>query len=257
MARQFDVIVIGAGAAGLMCAATAGYRGRSVLVLDHAGKVGRKIAISGGGSCNFTNLHVGVENYLCSNPHFVKSALARYSANDFVELIERHGIEYHERDHGQLFCNDNARQIVELLRNECDWAGVTITLDAEITGVERPDDQRFEVQAGGKQYQSESLVIATGGLSITQNGGDTTGLSACRAVRLERRADPVRVWCRLPGMPNKNSRWARFPGLLCQPVLPPHAASNLARPCYLRIAACQARRSCKSLIIGSLAKRFV
>lgn len=175
MAKQFDVIVIGAGAAGLMCAATAGYRGRSVLVLDHADKVGRKIAISGGGSCNFTNLHVGSENYLCHNPHFVKSALARYPAGHFIELIERHGIAYHEREHGQLFCDGSARQVVELLRTECGWAGVTIALHTEVAGVQRLDDQHFEVLAGEKRYQSESLVIATGGLSIPKMGATPFG----------------------------------------------------------------------------------
>ena len=175
MANQFDVIVIGAGAAGLMCAATAGYRGRSVLVLDHAGKIGRKIAISGGGSCNFTNRQVGAENYLCANPHFVKSALARYPASHFIELVERHGIEYHERDHGQLFCDGSARQIVDMLRTECDWAGVTIALHTEIAAVKRLEDRRFEVHAGGKRYQSKSLVIATGGLSIPKMGATPLG----------------------------------------------------------------------------------
>ncbi|MGS0725191.1 FAD-dependent oxidoreductase, partial [Shewanella sp. 0m-11] len=124
--KHHDVIIIGAGAAGLMCAATAGYRGRDVLVLDNAKQAGRKILISGGGRCNFTNQKVEPANFICGNGHFVKSALARYRSSDFIELVERHGIEYHERDHGQLFCNDSAKEIVTMLLTECEWAGAQI-----------------------------------------------------------------------------------------------------------------------------------
>lgn len=185
MTQQFDVIVIGAGAAGLMCAATAGYRGRSVLVLDHAKKAGRKILISGGGRCNFTNVNVGADNYLCSNPHFVKSALARYPSSHFIELVERHGIEYHERDHGQLFCDDSAKQIVKLLRTECDWAGVTLSLHSEIADLKRLDGQHFEIHAGGQRYQSDSLVIATGGLSIPKMGSTPFGYKVAEQFGLK------------------------------------------------------------------------
>ncbi|WP_432464199.1 NAD(P)/FAD-dependent oxidoreductase [Agarivorans sp. QJM3NY_33] len=175
MTQTFDVIIIGAGAAGLMCAATAGYRGRSVLVLDNAKKAGRKILISGGGRCNFTNINVAPNNYLCSNPHFVKSALARYPSSNFIELVERHGIEYHQRDHGQLFCNDNAKQIVDMLLTECDWAAVNIRLRSEISSIQQLDEQSFEVQAAGQSYQASSLVIATGGLSMPKLGASPFG----------------------------------------------------------------------------------
>ena len=133
--KQFDVVVIGAGAAGLMCAAQAGYRGRSVLLLDNAKKPGRKILISGGGRCNFTNLYASSKNFLCRNPHFTKSALARYTQRDFIELVERHGVEYEEREHGQLFCTDSAKEIVRVLLTECEWAGVTLQLPTEILAV--------------------------------------------------------------------------------------------------------------------------
>ena len=124
--KQVDVVVIGAGAAGLMCAAQAGYRGRSVLVLDNAKKPGRKILISGGGRCNFTNHQAGAHAYLSENPHFSKSALARYTQQDFIDLVDRHGVNYHERTLGQLFCLESAKDIVDVLLTECDWAGVTL-----------------------------------------------------------------------------------------------------------------------------------
>ncbi|MEE1675029.1 NAD(P)/FAD-dependent oxidoreductase [Agarivorans aestuarii] len=185
MTQQFDVIIIGAGAAGLMCAATAGYRGRSVLVIDNAKKAGRKILISGGGRCNFTNQSVSPDNFLCGNPHFVKSALARYPSSNFIELVERHGIEYHERDHGQLFCNDSAKEIVDMLLTECDWAGVTISLRSEIKYVKQLDEQLFEVHAGGQCYQANSLVIATGGLSMPKLGATPFGYKLAEQFGLQ------------------------------------------------------------------------
>lgn len=135
--KQRDVIVIGAGAAGLFCAAQAGARGRSVEVLDHAKKVGRKILMSGGGRCNFTNMYAGPENFLSQNPHFCKSALSRYTQWDFIGLVAEHGIAYHEKTLGQLFCDDSAKDIVELLLKECDKAGVTITTRCDIVSVEK------------------------------------------------------------------------------------------------------------------------
>ncbi|GDY25292.1 HI0933 family flavoprotein YhiN [Agarivorans sp. Toyoura001] len=185
MTQQFDVIIIGAGAAGLMCAATAGYRGRSVLVIDNAKKAGRKILISGGGRCNFTNQHVAPDNFLCENPHFVKSALARYPSSNFIELVERHGIEYHERDHGQLFCNDNAKEIVDMLLTECDWAGVTISLRSEVKYIKQLAEQQFEVSAGGQTYQCSSLVIATGGLSMPKLGATPFGYKVAEQFGLK------------------------------------------------------------------------
>ncbi|RLV58740.1 NAD(P)/FAD-dependent oxidoreductase [Parashewanella curva] len=172
--QRFDVIIIGAGAAGLMCAATAGYRGRNVLVLDHAKQAGKKILISGGGRCNFTNRNVEPNNYVCGNPHFVKSALARYSSQDFIELVERHGVDYHERDHGQLFCNDSAKDIVNILMTECDWAGAKVQLRTEILSVIKKE-AGFELSTSDGDFSCESLVIATGGLSMPKLGATPFG----------------------------------------------------------------------------------
>jgi len=174
----YDVIVIGAGAAGMMCALTAGRRARRVLLLDHADEPGRKILISGGGRCNFTNLGTQPENFMSSNPHFVKSALARYTPQDFLALVEAHGIAWHEKTLGQLFCDGSARAIVQMLVDECSAAGVEIRLQAQIIGVAKPD--RFVVEAGSCVWSSQSLVIATGGLSIPKLGA--TGFAyACAA----------------------------------------------------------------------------
>ena len=173
--KHHDVIIIGAGAAGLMCAATAGYRGRDVLVLDNAKQAGRKILISGGGRCNFTNQKVEPANFICGNPHFVKSALARYSSQDFIELVERHGIEYHQRDHGQLFCNDSAKEIVTMLLTECEWAGVSVKLRTEITNIAKADSGQFLLSTSNGDLSCESLVIATGGLSMPKLGATPFG----------------------------------------------------------------------------------
>ncbi|MEH6824522.1 MAG: NAD(P)/FAD-dependent oxidoreductase [Motiliproteus sp.] len=164
--QHYDAIIIGAGASGLMCAAQAGYRGKTVRVLDSARKAGQKILISGGGRSNFTNRRVDPGNYLCSNPHFVKSALARYQPQDFIELVERHGIDYEERDHGQLFCTGSAKQLVEMLLTECDWAGVELSLEAEVSAVERSADGRFLVKTPQQHLSANALVVASGGLSI-------------------------------------------------------------------------------------------
>ncbi|MFT5235597.1 MAG: putative Rossmann fold flavoprotein [Shewanella sp.] len=173
--KHHDVIIIGAGAAGLMCAASAGYRGRDVLVLDNAKQAGRKILISGGGRCNFTNQKVEPNNFLCGNSHFVKSALARYRSSDFIELVERHGIEYHERDHGQLFCNDSAKEIVTMLMTECEWAGANVQLKTEISAVVKLDSGLFELTTDKEAYTCDSLVIASGGLSMPKLGATPYG----------------------------------------------------------------------------------
>ncbi|KIO36920.1 NAD(P)/FAD-dependent oxidoreductase [Shewanella sp. cp20] len=173
--KHHDVIIIGAGAAGLMCAATAGYRGRDVLVLDNGKQAGRKILISGGGRCNFTNQRVEPANFICTNPHFVKSALARYSSQDFIELVERHGIEYHQRDHGQLFCNDSAKEIVTMLLTECEWAGAQVQLRTDILSINKQDDGRFMLETSKGEYSCESLVVATGGLSMPKLGASPFG----------------------------------------------------------------------------------
>ncbi|WP_051103934.1 NAD(P)/FAD-dependent oxidoreductase [Marinobacterium rhizophilum] len=154
-----------------MCAATAGYRGRSVLLLEHSNKIGRKILMSGGGRCNFTNLHNSPSNYLSANPHFCKSALSRYPAARFIELVERHGIDYHEKTLGQLFCDVSSKEILQLLLTECDWAGVDIRTDSTIYRIDKNADG-YRVKTSAGIWQCQSLVIATGGLSIP-NGGAT------------------------------------------------------------------------------------
>jgi len=168
MSRSFDVIVVGAGAAGLMCSLRAGQRGRRVLLLDHAEKVGKKILISGGGRCNFTNLDSRPEAFLSANPHFCKSALARYTQHDFIALVEKHGIAWHEKTLGQLFCDGSARQIVAMLLAECAAAGVDVRVAHRITAIEKPD--RFIVGTDHGDFDAASVVLATGGPSIPKMG---------------------------------------------------------------------------------------
>ena len=184
-----DVIIIGGGAAGLFCAIEAGRRGRSVLVLEHAGQVGKKIAISGGGRCNFTNLNTRAENFISANPHFAKSALARYTPSDFIALVEKHGIAYHEKKLGQLFCDGSSRQIINLLLAECRDATVEIRCSCRVRSVERADGFRVETDQG--TFTSPSLVIATGGLSIPQLGATDFGYKIARQFNL--RIEPTRA----------------------------------------------------------------
>lgn len=169
-----DVIVIGAGAAGLMCAAQAGYRGRSVTVLDMGKKPGRKILISGGGRCNFTNENASPSNYLCANPHFVKSCLSRYTQHDFVELVDRHGLAYHHKTLGQLFCDNSAQDIVDILLTECEWAGVTIKLRSEVLNVAKTGTG-YSVTTEQETLTCESLVVASGGLTMPKLGATPIG----------------------------------------------------------------------------------
>jgi hypothetical protein len=183
-----DVIIIGGGAAGLFCAIEAGKRGRSVLVCEHAGQVGKKIAISGGGRCNFTNLHTSASNFISANPHFAKSALARYTPADFIALIERHAIAYHEKKLGQLFCDGSSRQIINLLLAECSEAQVEIRCNCRVLRVERGDKFLLETDQGS--FASRSLVIATGGLSIPQLGATDFGYRIARQFDL--RIEPTR-----------------------------------------------------------------
>jgi predicted Rossmann fold flavoprotein len=168
MSQPFDVVVAGAGAAGLMCAIRAGQRGRRVLLLDHAEKVGKKILISGGGRCNFTNTGSRPEAFLSANPHFCKSALARYTQHDFIALVEKHGIAWHEKTLGQLFCDGSARQIVAMLLDECAAVGVDVRVAHRIMNIERSD--RFAVRTDHGDFDAESVVLATGGLSIPKMG---------------------------------------------------------------------------------------
>ena len=174
-----DVVVIGAGAAGLMTAITAGQRGRQVQVIDHANKVGKKILMSGGGRCNFTNTGTTPANFLSANPHFCKSALARYTPWHFIELVSKHGIAYHEKELGQLFCDISSKQIVRMLVDECAAAGAQIRTDCAVENVERGADG-FHVQTAQGRFHAASLVVATGGLSIPSLGATGFGYEIAR-----------------------------------------------------------------------------
>ena len=182
-AQHYDAIVLGAGAAGLMCAIEAGKRGRRVVVLDRAEKIGKKILISGGGRCNFTNLHCTPANFLSENPHFCKSALARYTPADFMVLVEKHNIPYHEKTLGQLFCDRSAREIVHLLEAECAAAGVRIATHCHVREISRSDS--FVVRSGSEEYLAPTLVVATGGLSIPRMGATGMGYDIARQFGLK------------------------------------------------------------------------
>jgi len=185
-----DVLVIGAGAAGLMSALTAGQRGRRVEVIDHANKVGKKILMSGGGRCNFTNTGTGPANFISANPHFCKSALARYTPADFIDMVERHRIAYHEKELGQLFCDVSSKQIVRMLVDECQAAGVGIRTDCAVTTLERGADG-FRVQTTAGTFHCASVVVATGGLSIPSLGA--TGFGHDLARRFGHTVLPLRA----------------------------------------------------------------
>ena len=181
MTQAFDAIVIGAGAAGLMCALTAGARGKRVLVLDHAERVGKKILMSGGGRCNFTNTGTSPGNFLSANPHFCKSALARYTPEDFIALVDRHGIAWHEKELGQLFCDDSASHIVRMLLDECEQAHARVLTHCAVTAVTRSEgDGVFAVTSSRGQFFAENLVVATGGLSIPRIGATGFGYALAR-----------------------------------------------------------------------------
>ncbi|MBP6770549.1 MAG: NAD(P)/FAD-dependent oxidoreductase [Reyranella sp.] len=182
MSQAFDVVVLGGGAAGLMCAMRAGQRGRRVLLLDHAEKVGKKILISGGGRCNFTNRDARPEAFLSANPHFCKSALARYTQHDFIDLVNRHSIAWHEKTLGQLFCDGSARQIVKMLLDECAAVGVDVRVAHKITRVEKSD--RFTVVTDHGDFSAASVVLATGGLSIPKMGATGFAHEVARHFKL-------------------------------------------------------------------------
>jgi len=173
--KTFDVIVIGGGAAGLFCALTAGQRGRSVLVLDSSNKVGKKILMSGGGGCNFTNLDITPENYLSQNPHFCISALNRYNQWQFIDLVERHNIPYHEKSHGELFCDNSSKDILKMLLDECTAVRVVIETKAMISQVEVCEEGGFTLSVKEKYFQCRSVVVASGGLSIPTLGASGFG----------------------------------------------------------------------------------
>src|SRR6202021_1534652 len=181
--ESFEALVIGAGAAGLLCSIEAGKRGRKVAVLERAERAGKKILISGGGRCNFTNLYCQPENFISANPHFAKSALARYTPQDFIALVEKHRIAYHEKTLGQLFCDRSANQITGMLEAECRGAGVKIFVDTKILSVRRTD--RFIVTTASGEFQAPTLVISTGGLSIPKMGATAFGYDIAKQFGLE------------------------------------------------------------------------
>ncbi len=181
--QQFDAIILGAGAAGLMCAMEAGRGGKRVALLDHAAQAGKKILISGGGRCNFTNLYCTPANFLSTNPHFAKSALARYTPQDFIALVEAHGIAYHEKTLGQLFCDGSAKEIVAMLEHECQQAAVTTLTNCTVTGIAHND--RYVVESSQGCFEAPALVIATGGPSIPKLGATGFGYEVAAQFGIE------------------------------------------------------------------------
>jgi predicted Rossmann fold flavoprotein len=208
--QKVDVVILGAGAAGMMCAIEAGRRGRRVVLLDHAERVGKKILISGGGRCNFTNIHCRPDNFLSENPHFAKSALARFTPTDFIAMVEKHGIRYHEKTLGQLFCDRSAQDVITMLERECAEAGVRIIVGARVTSVAR--DGHFRVETAAAVFEAEAVVVATGGLSIPKMGATGFGyglaeqfglrIVECRPglVPLVLSAEDREQWCDLAGV---------------------------------------------------------
>ena len=176
--NNYDVIIIGAGAAGMMCAIAAGQRGRKVLLLDHTDQIGKKVLISGGGRCNFTNLLIEPENYLSNNPHFCKSALSRFSQYDFIDFVEKHGVSYYEKISGQLFCNGKSTEIVNILLKECHTVGISIQTKCAIEKINKEND--FTISTNLGDYFAESLVIATGGLSMPKIGATGFGFTVAK-----------------------------------------------------------------------------
>ncbi|MHC4308038.1 MAG: aminoacetone oxidase family FAD-binding enzyme, partial [Planctomycetota bacterium] len=181
--KNYDVVIIGAGASGLMCALSAGQRGRKVLILDHSDRMGKKILISGGGSCDFTNLYLEAKYYISGNSHFCKSALSRFSQYDFISLVEKHNVSYQQRQLGQLFCNGNSVEILNLLLEECRLSGVKIQNRCTIKNIEK--DNCFTVKTKSENYLAESLVIATGGLSMPTIGATGFGYEVAEQFGLK------------------------------------------------------------------------
>jgi len=182
--EKYDVIIVGAGAAGMMSAIEAGKRGRKVLLVDHSKKIGEKIRISGGGRCNFTNIHTEANKFISQNPKFVISALNQYTQNDFINLIKKHNIKFHEKKLGQLFCDESAQQIVDLLLLECENANVTLKKEIMITDIGKKEEQYF-ISTNSNQYYSDSLIIATGGLSIPKIGASNFGYEVAKKFNLD------------------------------------------------------------------------
>jgi len=214
--RRYDVIVLGAGAAGMMCAFEAGRRGRRVLLLDHGERVGRKILISGGGRCNFTNIHTRAENFLSANPHFAKSALARFTPADMIALVEKHGIRYHEKTLGQLFCDDSAQRIVTLLERECGEAGVETRCGVKVIAVRQESAaavaSKFLVETSAGDFACESVVVATGGLSIPKMGATSFGYELAQQFG-HTLIEPRAALVPLVFAPEDRERWCDLSGV--------------------------------------------
>ena len=212
---QFDAIVIGAGAAGLMCAIEAGKRGRRVAVIEHADKIGKKILISGGGRCNFTNIHCTPENFLSGNPHFHKSALARYTPADFISLVEKHRIKYHEKTLGQLFCDNSAREIITMLEEECRRAHAQIFTGTSIKAVSRANE--FILTTTKQEFRTPALVIASGGLSIPKMGASALGYEVAKQFGLRiRQTRPALV--PLTFTPEDRDRYSDLAGVSAEVI---------------------------------------
>jgi hypothetical protein len=213
--HETDVVVLGAGAAGMMCAMEAGRRGRRVVLLDHAERVGKKILISGGGRCNFTNIHCRAENFISENPHFAKSALARFTPAEIIAMVERHGIRYHEKTLGQLFCDRSAMDVVTMLERECAEAGVRVVTGTQVISVKR--DGKFVVETSVGVFRAEAVVVATGGLSIPKMGATGFGYGVAEQFGLKV------VECRPALVPlvfggEDASRWCDLTGLSAEVV---------------------------------------
>ena len=211
---KVDVIVLGAGASGLMCAATAAYRGRKVVVLDHANKAGKKILMSGGGRCNFTNMDAAPKHFLSDNPHFCISALHRYSAQDFVDLVDRHGLEYVEKAPGQLFCEHSAKDLLDILLTELEWSGAELKLNTKIHQVECQEGKTL-IKTSQGDFQCDSLVVATGGLSIPTMGASGLGYDIAQQIGhdiLPTRASLVPITVQ----PDRKAQLAELSGIACE-----------------------------------------
>ena len=215
---QTDILIIGASASGLMCAIEAGKRGRKVIVLDHVNKPGKKILMSGGGRCNFTNYHVSAENYISHNPHFCKSALSRYTQWDFLALVNQYEIPFHERSNGQLFCNNSAKDILNMLLSECEKYSVTIKLKTEISSLEKLPNNNFQITTDSKNYTCQSLVVATGGLSIPKMCATPLGYKIAQQFGM-------RVWPTSAGLvaftlqPAEKERFSPLSGIAIESVV--------------------------------------
>ena len=217
-AIQIDVLIIGASASGLMCAIEAAKRGRKVTVLDHVNKPGKKILMSGGGRCNFTNYHVSAKNFISHNPHFCKSALSRYTQWDFLALVNQYQIPFHERSHGQLFCNESAKDILNMLLSECEKYAVTIELKTEITSIEKLHSNNFQIKTQATDYTCQSLVIATGGLSIPKMCATPLGYKIAEQFG-------IKIWPTMAGLvaftlqPEDKDRFSPLSGIAIESVV--------------------------------------